>query len=236
MNIIICDDEINGRNQLREYIGRFESDLSDIHIIEFGSGEELIKSLSNKLTADILFLDIEMDKIDGIDTAKLIRIHDKKAIIIFVSSHKERVFDTFDCETFHFLTKPFTEEKFNDVFSKAIEKYKLLNAYFIVTWKNESMRLPIEKIKYFESYRKHVIFHTFDGEYQMVANLSDTLIKLAPYGFLQVHQGYVVNMNLIRRFDGLDIILVDGTKVPMSLRKKSKTLSEYAKYIARYKA
>lgn len=102
-------------------------------------------------------------------------------------------------------------------------------------WKNESISLPIERIKFFESYRKHVIFHTYDGEYETIANLSDIVNELACYGFVQTHQGYVVNMNLIRRFDGLDIILVDGSKVPMSQRKKTTVISEYAKYVARYK-
>lgn len=235
MNIVICDDEPYARSQIRKSIEHFVNTDYDIQIMEFSSGEEFIKKLSDDFNADIIFLDIEMNKIDGIDTAKLIRIHDKKAIIIFVSSHKERVFDTFDCETFNFITKPISEERFNEVFLKAIEKYKLLNAYFIVTWKNENIKLPVDEIKFFESYRKHVIFHTYSGEYQMVAKLSDTLAKLAPYGFIQTHQGYVVNMNLIRRFENLDIILIDGTKVPMSMRKKTTVLSEYAKHIARYK-
>lgn len=233
MKIAVCDDEIRAREQMKEYIENYNCGL-DFEIEEFSSGEDLIFKLRQE-HIDIIFLDIEMDKIDGIDTAKLIRINDKKAIIIFVSSHKERVFDSFDCEAFNFITKPFTKEKFNDVFTKAIEKYKFLNESLTISWRGTTVELPIEKIKYFESYKKHIIFHTYDGEFQMVANLSDKLKELSSYGFLQIHQGYVVNMNLISRFDGLDIILVDGTKVPMSLRKKSTVLSEYAKYVARYK-
>lgn len=233
MKIAICDDEIYSQKQLYEYIKEYDF-VQHFETTCFSTGEELIQSLkSNHI--DIIFLDIEMDKIDGIDTAKLIRINDKKAIIIFVSSHKERVFDSFDCEAFNFITKPFTQEKFNDVFTKAIEKYKFLNKSLTISWRGTTVELPIEKIKYFESYKKHIIFHTYDGEFQMIANLSDKLKELSSYGFLQIHQGYVVNMNLISRFDGLDIILVDGTKVPMSLRKKSTVLSEYAKYVARYK-
>lgn len=235
MRIAICDDELFGRQQLKEYLERSEY-YNNMEIVEFTSGEEFVKSLSHESKIDIVFLDIEMNKIDGIDTAKLIRINDKNIIIIFVSSHRERVFDTFDCETFNFITKPFTEARFNEVLTKAIDKYKLLHADFVLTWKNENIRLPIKEIKFFESYRKHIIFHTYNGEYEMVAKLSDTLDKLSQYDFIQTHQGYVVNMNLIRRFDGLDIILLDGTKVPMSMRKKTEVLSEYAKFVMRCKA
>lgn len=234
MKIVICDDDLSLRKLICEYIRAYNNE-SDIQIYEFSSGEELISSLKSGNRIDIIFLDIEMDKIDGVDTAKLIRIQDKDAIIIFISSHSERVFDTFDCETFNFITKPVSQSRFNEVFSKALEKYKLLNGYFIISWKNENIKMPVNKIKFFESYRKHIIFHTYDGEFEMVATLGDTLQKLLLYGFVQTHQGYVVNMNLIKRFDGLDIILTDGTKVPMSMRKRTSVLQSYAKHIERYK-
>lgn len=234
MKIFICDDDSFSRAQIKTYLDGYDSNRH-FEISEFTTGVEMLHELKTG-HADIIFLDIEMEIIDGIDTAKLIRITDRRAIIIFVSSHQERVFDAFDCEAFHFITKPFTQQKFNDVFAKAIQKYKFLNKTIPVQWKNTSVELPIEKIKYFESYRKHVIFHTYDGEYQMIANLSDVLNELSPYGFTQTHQGYAVNMNLIRRFDGLDILLDDGTKVPMSVRKKAEVVSTYAKYVTRYKA
>lgn len=233
MRIAICDDEPLARKQQREYIEAYDKALC-FEIAEFTTGEELIRSLKEH-HIDIIFLDIELGKIDGIDTANLIRINDRKAIIIFVSSHRERVFDSFDCEAFHFITKPFTQEKFNDVLTKAIEKYRFLNKSISITQKGDSIEMPIEKIKYFESYKKHVIFYTYEGEYQMPATLTEILNELSPYGFLQTHQGYVVNMNLIRRFDGLNIILVDGTKVPISFRKKTNVISEYAKYVVRYR-
>ncbi len=235
MKIVICDDELAVREQVRNYIRQYDDDLFNAQIFEYESGEELVRKTDDGSNANIVFLDIEMNKIDGIDTAKLIRIQDKDCIIIFISSHTERVFDTFDCETFNFITKPFTQERFNDVLEKALEKHRLNKGYFIISWKNENIKMPVNKIKFFESYKKHIIFHTYDGEFEMVATLGETLKQLSVYGFFQTHQGYVVNMNLIKRFDGLDIILVDGTKVPMSLRKKTGVLKSYAKHVARYK-
>ena len=235
MRVIICDDEQNARKKLHELICKYATDFSDVSIDEYPSGEDLISNLEKENKADIIFLDIEMNKIDGIDAAKLIRIRNDRAIIIFVSSHGERVFDSFDTEPFHFITKPFTEEKFKDVFEKALNKYKLLNGFIVITWKNEQIKLSVEKIKFFEMCRKHLIFHTYDGEYEMVGTIKETMKKLRPYGFMQTHQGYAVNMNLIKRFDGLNIILVDGTNVIMSLRKRSEVLTEYAKHIARYR-
>lgn len=235
MKIVVCDDELSVRKQVGNYITQYGGELSDAQIFEYESGDELVRCVNNGNSFDIIFLDIEMNKIDGIDTAKLIRIQDKNAIIIFISSHTERVFDTFECETFNFITKPFSKQRFNDVLGKAIDKYKFLNGYFVITWKNKNIKVPVNKIKFVETYKKHVIFHTYEGEFEMVTTLGDTLKKLSIYDFCQTHQGYAVNMNLIKYFDGLNIILIDGTKVPMSLRKKTSVLKAYANHVARYK-
>lgn len=125
MKIAICDDEQFSRDEIKKYIGHCNLNNHTAEIYEFSSGEEMIRTLKNE-HMDMIFLDIEMGKIDGIDTAKLIRINDRKAIIILVSSHKERVFDCFECEIFNFIVKPFTEERFNNVFSKAIEQFIFL--------------------------------------------------------------------------------------------------------------
>lgn len=235
MNIVICDDDINIRTKINEFIKEYDGKEYNFNIYEFESGEKLIESLDQELNADLVFLDIEMDKIDGIDTAKFIKIKNHDSIVIFVSSYKERVFDTFECEPFNFIVKPLNKERFESIFEKGLKKYKLLHKYFMITWENENIKMPVEQIKFFESYRKHIIFHTYDGEYKMVAKLSDTLSKLQHYGFIQTHQGYVVNMNLIKRFDEKDIILVDGTKVPISQRKRASVLKAYAQYVTRCK-
>ena len=80
-----------------------------------------------------------------------------------------------------------------------------------------------------------MIFYTFEGTYEMRITLSETLAKLNQYGFIQTHQGYLVNMNLIKRFDGYDIILKDGTKVMMSARKKAEVLLAYSEFVERWK-
>lgn len=233
MKIIICDDEPFAREQIGNYIHNYNQPMPDYELLEFSSGKELVKSCKEHLCADIVFLDIELNNLDGIDTAKLIRIYDKRTIIIFISSHKERVFDAFDCETFHFITKPFSQATFNDVLEKALAKYKLQHQYYMIKWRNQIIKMPIEKIKYLEICRKHVVFHTYDGEFQMAATLTDVLSDLAPYGFLQTHQGYVVNMGQIRRIEGLDIMLMDGTKVYISERKRKNVIIEYANYVTR---
>ena len=82
-------------------------------ITDFFKGEDLVERYSSGKDFDIVFLDIEMDKMNGIDTATEMRKYAPEAIIIFVSSHKNYVFDAFRCEAFHFLVKPIANTRTN---------------------------------------------------------------------------------------------------------------------------
>ena len=149
LHIAICDDEQIIMEQLKKLL---EAHRPDCIVTMYLRGEGLLDTFNQY---DLVFLDIEMPNSSGIDTAKVIREYDKNVIIIFISSHSEFVFDTFDCETFNFITKPINKEKFSNVINMAVLKYKRNNAYFVITKAHESIKLPIDKIKYAECYKKY---------------------------------------------------------------------------------
>lgn len=235
MKIAICDDNTTDTKNIIDLMHSSDFYYDDFEICVFSSGLDLVSQYEIGYRTDLVFLDIEMPHTDGINIADTIRKVDKETIIIFISSHTERVFDTFNCETFNFLVKPIKSEKFNDVFSRAIKKYELNNSYYIIKWKNQNTRIETKSIKYVECYKKHMIFYTFNGVFEMRSTLTDTLKKLEPFGFIQTHQGYIVNMNLIKRFEGADVILVDNTRVMISARKKNEVLLKYSEFVERWK-
>ena len=212
MKITICDDSPFDVEAIFNLIENENLCIDEYKCELLYSGTDLLNKYKNGFRTDILFLDIEMPNSSGIDTAKVIREYDK-----------------------NFVTKKINKEKFSNVINMAVLKYKRNNAYFVITKAHESIKLPIDKIKYAECYKKHMIFYTFEGTYEMRITLSETLAKLNQYGFIQTHQGYLVNMNLIKRFDGYDIILKDGTKVMMSARKKAEVLLAYSEFVERWK-
>lgn len=231
MRIAVCDDEAIARKSVVAMIRMSDYFTEDMEILEFTSGEELLRWYVQGHSADIIFLDIEMDRLSGIDTAKKIRSRDSRAVVIFASSHSEQVIDTFECEPFNFMVKPFTQERFDHVFKRAYTKCSCRSASFLVTWKNESIRLPIRTIKYVEKRRNHVVFCTTDGDYPMVTTLSETLSKLAPYHFVQTHQGYLVNLAMVKYFDKQDIVLQDGTRVMVSVRKRAEASAKFSTFL-----
>ena len=118
MRIAICDDEVSMVQILEEKIKRL---LPDAVIEKYLSGEKLIASGSKP---DVLFLDIQMPGMDGMETAKMLRQDNEDMILIFVTAAEEYVFQAFDVGAFHYLVKPFSDEKLKEVVTKAVHAVK----------------------------------------------------------------------------------------------------------------
>lgn len=232
MKIAVCDDSLQYRQIIINNL-KCHSLIPDLSYTEFSCSEDLLCSYNNGERFDIIFLDVEMGEIDGVEAGIRIREYDSKAIIIFISNYPQYAIPAYDCEAFYFIVKPIEPTKFIKVISKAIERYKLFNQYYIIKNKGQVKKIAINDIYYVEIYRKHLIFHTITGKYETIGKISEALTNLSPYGFCQIHQGYLVNMSKIKDFDEFDIILDNNEKVMISVRKKAEVLRTYANYLER---
>lgn len=231
MKIAICDDVVEFRKNI---IGNLRIYFSyEIEITEFPSAEELLVSYKNGNFYDLVFMDVEMGKLNGIDAGIKLRKCDKRVIIIFVSNFPKYAIPAYDCEPLYFILKPIETVTFNKVMDKATEKYRLLHSHYIIKNRGEVTKIPIQEILYVEIYRKHLIFHTNFKEYETMGRLTEALNKLEPHGFCQVHQGFLVNMNHINGFNNYDVLIDNGEKVMVSVRKKAQVLKIYADYLER---
>ena len=93
--------------------------------------------------------------------------------------------------------------------------------------------MPISEIYYVECSNKHIIYHTRTSFYDTVGKLSDAYNALKDYNFIQIHQGYIVNMEKISDFDDKFVILNNNFKVEISVRKRKETLLKYAEFVER---
>ena len=226
MNICICDDDLATHQIIKEYLQ--ESLSSDINVFDCFSAEDLLKSAENY---DILFLDIKMGEVNGLEAAELIRKNNKEIIIIFISSYPNYVFRAFNVEALHFIVKPINEKEFKNVLDRALYKYKTSHSSITLRWQKERYVIIISSIKYIEGYNRHVKVYTQDGTYEALGKISDLYKELAPHGFIRTHQGFIVNMDYIKRFDVSDVVLFDDTKVMLSVRKKAEALEIFDKYL-----
>lgn len=118
MHIAVCDDEREICEELQEMIIR---QMPDCEVAAFTSGEELLES---RFPYDILFLDIQMEGMNGISTARELRKRKEEVILIFITAVREYVFDAFDVAAFHYLLKPVSAGKMAEVLERAVREVK----------------------------------------------------------------------------------------------------------------
>lgn len=220
IKIAICDDEDSSISTLSDYIDKIKK--HNVNIYEFKSGEELAHEYENSNEGyDIIFLDMEMDQMNGIETANKIREKDRNTIIIFVTSHKKYMERSFECRPFRFLVKPVDFMKFRDAFVKACESIDLEHPYLVFQDGRNIIKLLYDDIIYFENRSHWVYIYTFDGEYKTYMTFSELLKQLDMSRFVVTHKSYIMNLNYFKELCGNDIRLRDDSVIPLSRNYKS---------------
>ena len=234
MRIAICDDTTADADEIETFCTN-SSFNNGFEITRFTSGLKLLELVQKKKKRyDVIFLDVNMPKKSGIEIGVSIRRLDPDVFLVFVTHHPQYAIAAFECQAFHYLIKPLTQGRVDDVLDKIMAKGSLKNHYHVITVRGKKIRINLSDLFFVECCRKHVIYHMRDRDYDTVGNLSDAYDALKDWGILQIHQGYLVNMEKIIDFKGNDLILEDNRTVPISIRKRKEVFQAYAKYIERY--
>ena len=229
IKIAICDDCKKDLLCLDDLCRK--CNLNDsIRVDLYNDGEKLLLHL-NKNSFDIVLLDVDMPKLNGISLGKQIRMIDQNIIIIFCTSYPQYAIEAFDCEAFSYLLKPCTAEKVQEILLRATKKLGMIHKYHIIKIQNKTLRLPISEIYYIEYCQKHIIYHSSTKKYETTGKFFEVYNELKKYGFYQVHQGYIVNLSKVKDFNGYTVILDNDQKVLISVRKKRDVLLAYTKYV-----
>ncbi len=205
MQIAICDDEVSMVQILEEKIKKL---LPDAVIDKYLSGDELIASGSKP---DILFLDIQMPGMDGMETAKMLRQDNEDMILIFVTAAEEYVFQAFDVGAFHYLVKPFSDEKLKEVVTKAVHNIKRSSRlekdekYIMVQTAGSHIKIFLRDIVYAEVYNRKVIIHTRSTDIEYYGKLQE-LSDMAGADFFRTHRAYLVHFKYVEKYDATNAI------------------------------
>jgi DNA-binding LytR/AlgR family response regulator len=228
MNIAIVDDEKIIREQIKSLI---EKQKPDCCLDSYGTGEELLKEGKS---FDVLFLDIQMDGMNGIDTAKVLRERGEDTVLVFITAVKEYVFEAFDVSAFHYLLKPIEEKKFEEVFDRAVKeagtrKAQEQDVFFIKT-RNRNITLDRKTILYVENQGKKVEIHTTAEIIEIYASMKELELQLGE-SFCRCHRGYLVNMAYIAEYENDSIRLSNGEKIFMAKERYHEFVKEYMRYL-----
>ncbi|MCM1467995.1 MAG: LytTR family DNA-binding domain-containing protein [Alistipes sp.] len=229
LSIAVCDDEEYMLDELEKNArGYFNAQNTKVKIVRFSGGEDLLKS---KEPIDILFLDIQMEKMDGMETARRLRGADFKGYIIFVTILKELVFQAFEVQAFDYLLKPITQNSFDKVMDRLLsvmndEKDKML----LIHIGNESRLISFNDIVYCEVIDRKIYLHLNSAEtvayYEKIEKLETKLDRR----FFKCHRSYLINLRYLQSFKNGAAYMNTGETIPVSrLRNK-----EFADVVLRY--
>ena len=232
LNILICDDNENDILILKKLIDQYffhQPDYVSHKIKTCTRGQELL-SLCEKECFHAVFLDIDMPDINGIETAKRLRLTDDRLIIVFVSSYPQYMRDSFEVQAFNFIEKPLSYECINHVCNTILEKYRSMkfNIISINTPNGEMLRnlndlIMVEAIK---GTKKDICFSFIDGEKIIsqgtITNWENTLHM---QGIVSPCRGVLINLRHLRVIKGNILFMSDGSNIIAS-RRRVKTLHE----------
>lgn len=235
IRIAICDDEMEFCSNLEKLLIKIlDEKCMEYDIDVYNSGEELCKKIETgdiSYSYDMIFLDIELPKMNGVEIGRYIRKHIKNQIIqiVYVSSKQEYAMELFDFRPLNFLIKPIKEDDISIVIRQFEEINEIDNYLFRFKKGHDFYKVPINKILYFERKGRKIYVHMQDEEYDYYDSLELIYENLKQYNFLFVHKSYLVNYRFIKIMAYDHVVLFDGTQVPISQAKREQIRKEFMK-------
>ena len=213
MRIAICDDEEMYRVQLKSVLDKILVN-AEYEIETFADGNRLEEAYS-EAPYDLVFLDIEMPAVDGITLARRLRARSEKVFIVFLTGHVEYALEGYEVNALRYLTKPVDTDKLKEVI-RYVQDKQGSGRQIIVKEDGEQLLIDIADVMYMESMNQNVRIVTTKGKHVIRYNIGDFEQQLAGDGFFRIHRGYLVALAKVKKLAKSDVIMEDGTALPVS--------------------
>lgn len=218
MQVAVCDDEKIFREYFRKLLLEysFARDV-DIDVTEYADGEALLSAYSGGTAAgmDILFLDIRMAGMDGMEAARQLRTQGCGCLIVFLTSLTEYLQKGYEVRAFRYLLKEQTRKELAAIMD-ACRLELGSEEYFAFASERCSHRVRKRDILYFESRKRLIILHTAGESVQFYQKLDELERQLAGEGFFRCHRSFLVQERYVRSWKENALWLEDGTELPVS--------------------
>lgn len=230
-NIAICEDNEEQQKIIENYI-IMNMKISDFRIDKYDTGESLVAAFINDERYIIIFLDMQMNELDGIQTAELIRKYDEECIIIIITSIIEYAVEGYHIDAFDFILKPVTEQKFNLIMNKALKKLKAkVKKTYVIQTRGKTKIIKLSDIKYIESDKRSVHIHCQEESLNSNENIGKVETKLEEEDFIRISRYYIVNMDYISEIGSKCITLKSGESLKFSDKYRDIIKKNYMKYM-----
>lgn len=221
MQILLCDDE---PQMLSDIAKKVSECLPDSNVRTFSSGMELLGCLETE-PCDILLLDIDMPDITGLEIARRLAPREKRPLLLFVTSHDELVYDSFQFHPFAFLRKSCFDTEIAGVLADCVRELDFKERHFCFRSEGNRIRLFLSDILYFEAEGNYLKLFSKTGQYRFRSTIASVENTLTDCGFIRIHKGFLVNQAAVRLLNSEKAELSDGTTLPIG-KNYAKTAKE----------
>lgn len=229
IEIAVCDDDKAFLKEIDTILKKQNPFGGKYNLTFFQSGMALLKN--TKIRFDLIFLDIQMPKLDGIKTAKFLREQGNNAVLVFLTAVSIPSTETFKVAPFRYLVKPLTQanlsEDLPEIFDEVIRRYQTL----LIKCGERLHEIKISAILYLTINHKSVDIVTDSGRFTTKETMRELEQKLSPFGFVHSHKSYLINLNRISALKRLSVTMESGDELPISQPKAvsfRKSFTEYA--------
>lgn len=235
LNILICDDEPAVAADLEQRI-RLQPDYSD-HVMRLRCITQPDEMLAEDLSPyDLLFLDIDMGEVNGIDLARRLRQTRPDAVLIFVTNFIEYAPEGYEVNAFRYLSKQELDVRLPRYFADALAVCRERQRIVDIPCEGEITSVAVQSVVYIESLRHEQLLHlNRKAKDTLSTRMTMTNLEelLAPHGFLRIHRSFLVNMAFLRQLQSTGAELVGGVSLPVGARNYRETKRKYLNWAVR---
>lgn len=233
MRAAICDDEKSMQMVLEKMLNEYSRLRSlDISTDKFSNGRDLLRVLNEK-EYNIVFMDYQMEDIDGLETSRMIRNKNNDSVIIFVSAYPEVAIDSYEVDTFRFIVKPINKEKLFkslDDYLKSVDHDDLL----ILKTHDGIWKIKMSEIIYAEAKGKHTIIRTTQNTFEIHIHLKMVEDQLSAEKFCRCQRSYIAGFSHIENHTNTEIFFDNGERAQIGKVYSTKFKKAFQEYIMRY--
>lgn len=229
-NVAIVEDCPEEMKKLCEFFKRYGKDNADtvFNLYTFADGDEVCENF--KCQYDVILMDIQMKRVDGLKAAEYLRRFDDRVEIIFVTNCTQYAIGGYKVHALNYILKPMSYS----VFCAEVKRFtrSLVNkkeSFLLISLRNDTIRLALNEIVFVECVKHKIIFHTKDGEYEIFGTMKDYESRLEKNHFFRCNSGYLINLMMVNGVKD-DMVNVGGYDLKISRPRKKQFMEKLADF------
>lgn len=232
IRIAICDDESNYLKKMEDSIRTFmhQECVEEYEIAVFSSAKALEERIFGHKEYDVIFLDMNMPQMSGLELAQKIRKHDKEVILVFMTAFLDYAIEGYRLDVLRFLLKDMLDQLLPECMDAVLRKLQLHTKTMICSFIEGTKEILMADIYYIESQKHKLIFHLVHNRQQMYS-LYDKLDRmeeqLDSYRFIRIHKSFLVNTMYIKGISNYKVEMQNGELLPVPRAKFQQVKEKY---------